>query len=54
MSRKDSYRFAEKCLYEYLPNCAKLEALRTELDLVRSAGDVRGYSYEVGGNVQGK
>lgn len=53
MGRKDSYRFAEKCLYEYLPNCAKLEALKAELELVRRAGDLRGHSYEVGGNVQG-
>ena len=50
MKKTDTYRFAEKCLYEYPANSAKLDALYDELTLLRSSSDVRGHSYEVGNN----
>lgn len=53
MKKTDTYRFAEKCLYEYPANSAKLDALYDELTLLRSSSDVQGHSYEVGNNVKG-
>ncbi|MBR0035647.1 MAG: hypothetical protein IJP54_08210 [Synergistaceae bacterium] len=53
MKKTDTYRFAEKCLYEYPANSTKLNALYDELTLLRSSSDVRGHSYEVGNNVKG-
>lgn len=51
--KTDTYRFAEKCLYEYPANSAKLDTLLGELEILRSSSDVRGHSYEVGNNVKG-
>ena len=53
MKKTNTYRFAEKCLYEYPANSAKLNALYDELELLRISSDVRRHSYEVGNNVKG-
>ena len=53
MKKTNTYRFAEKCLYEYPANSAKLNALYDELELLRISSDVRGHSYEGGNNVKG-
>ena len=53
MRKHDAYRYAEKCLYDYPANSAKLSALSEELELLRGTGDVRGHVYEVGCNVRG-
>ena len=53
MKKTDNYRFAEKCLYEYPSNKARLNALLDELEILRTSSDVRGHSYEVGNNVKG-
>ena len=53
MKKRDNYRFAEKCLYEYPANCSKLLSLQQELALVCGSSDARGHSYNVGENVSG-
>ncbi|MBQ7214841.1 MAG: hypothetical protein IJS39_02520 [Synergistaceae bacterium] len=53
MKKTDTYRFTEKCLYEYPANSAKLKALLDELELLRTSSDVHGHSYDVGSNVNG-
>ncbi|MBQ7220758.1 MAG: DUF1492 domain-containing protein [Synergistaceae bacterium] len=53
MKKRDNYRFAEKCLYEYPSNCSKLLSLEQELALVCGSSDARGHSYNVGENVCG-
>lgn len=40
------FRFAERCLYDYLENVARLEALRVELRALDALSSVRGLSYD--------
>lgn len=44
---KNFFRYVEKCLYEYVQNCAKLERLKGDLVLLRSATDVKAQSYDI-------
>lgn len=46
MGKRDVFRFAEKCLYEYPENHARLEALREALSDLRSSASVQGQGYE--------
>ena len=45
--------YAEKCLYEYPANLAKIEMLSEELKLLKASGDVQGMSYEIRNNSYG-
>ena len=40
------FRFAERCLYDYLENVARLEALRVELRALDSLSSVRVQTYD--------
>lgn len=40
------FRFAERCLYDYLENVARLEALRVELRALDALSSVRGLAYD--------
>ena len=42
---KNLYRCTERCLYEYLSNCEKIERLKRELALLELRGDVKVQSY---------
>ena len=44
---KNLFRYTEKCLHEYVQNCAKLERLKGDLVLLRSATDVKAQSYDI-------
>ncbi len=40
------YKFTEKCLYEFVTNCAKLEKLQYDFELLKLSGDVQAQKYE--------
>ena len=44
--RENPFRFAERCLYDYLENVARLEALRTDLKVLDAASSVNGQNYD--------
>ena len=44
--REYPFRFAERCLYDYLENVARLEALRVELRALDALSSVRGLAYD--------
>ena len=45
MITADQFRKTEKILHGYRPNCARLDYLRAELEMLRSANDVRAQDY---------
>ena len=45
MKSGDQFRRTEKILHNYRLNCARLECLRSELEELRRAGDVRVQDY---------
>lgn len=40
------FRFAERCLYDYLENVARLEVLRADLKVLDAASSVNGQNYD--------
>ena len=44
--KKDNFRYAEKCLYEYKRNLACLEVLRQDLQMLKVSSDVHAQSYD--------
>lgn len=43
---RDTFRFAEKCLYGYKQNIAGLDVLRNDLQTIRSCTDVHAQNYD--------
>ena len=50
MTGSRAYRYAEKCMYEYNSNTARLNILLEDLKDLRIRGDVRIQNYEISGN----
>ena len=46
MKRNEIFRYAEKCLYEYHSNLARLEILREDLRVLRASFDFQSKSYQ--------
>lgn len=46
MKQKDSFRHAEKCLYEYKRNVAGLKVLREDLRVMQAGLDVHAQNYQ--------
>ena len=46
MKQKDSFRYAEKCLYEYKQNLAGLNVLHKDLRVMQAALDVHAQNYQ--------
>ena len=46
MNQNDSYRHAEKCLYEYKRNVAGLKVLREDLRVTQAGLDVHAQNYQ--------
>ena len=44
--REYPFRFAERCLYEYLENVARLEVLRTDLKVLDAVSSVKVQTYD--------
>ena len=44
--RLDTFRYAERCLYEYKRNMAGLEILRDDLRTIQAGTDVRAQNYQ--------
>jgi hypothetical protein len=44
--REYPFRFAERCLYDYLENVARLEVLRTDLRMLDAASSVKVQNYD--------
>ena len=44
--REYPFRFAERCLYDYLENVARLEVLRTDLRVLDAASSVKVQNYD--------
>jgi hypothetical protein len=44
--REYPFRFAERCLYDYLENVARLEVLHTELKTLDAMSSARGQTYD--------
>lgn len=44
--REYPFRFAERCLYDYLENVARLEVLRADLKVLDAASSVKGQTYD--------
>jgi len=44
--REYPFRFAERCLYDYLENVARLEALRTDLKVLDAISSVKVQNYD--------
>lgn len=44
--REYPFRFAERCLYDYKANVARLEAMRTNLRVLDAASSVKGQNYD--------
>ncbi len=44
--RLDTFRFAEKCLYEYKRNMAGLDILRNDLQTIQAGTDVHAQNYD--------
>ena len=53
MKEKDKFRYAEKCLYEYMTNLACLKILRDDLKIQRAGNDVHAQNYENAGGFTG-
>lgn len=49
--RSESYKYVEKCLYEYQKNLSRLNTLELDLNVLRSNGDVHAQNYDA---VQGQ
>ena len=47
MRDKSKFRYAEKCLYNYKTNLARLEVLNEDLRVLRSGGDIKGVTYQL-------
>lgn len=46
MKRNEIFRYAEKCLYEYHSNLARLEVLREDLRVLRASFDFQSKNYQ--------
>ena len=44
--KSEKFKFVEKCLYDYPKNCAKVDVLRLDLEVLRKNGDVKAQSYD--------
>lgn len=44
--REYPFRFAERCLYDYKTNVARLEVMRTDLRILDAASSVKGQNYD--------
>ena len=47
MSQNDTYRHAERCMYDYKRNIARLEVLKGDLEILRTSCSVKGQNYDV-------
>lgn len=54
MKQKDSFRYAEKCLYEYKRNLAGLKVLREDLRVMQAGLDVHAQNYQYTFNFTGE
>lgn len=46
MSKKNLFKYAEKCLYDYVKNTARLDVIKEDLRVMRITGDVHAQQYD--------